>query len=860
MAAPRSPEAFWNRSLAETRHLLDCGTGGLSTVEAAERLQRFGPNLVRREPRLSLLLRFADRFRNPLIMMLLGAAVLSAVTGDRISFIIIVAMVVLSVTLDSVQEHRAATAAERLKLSVGLHELVLRDGAERRLPAAEIVPGDIIRLAAGDLVPADGLVIEARDFFVNEALLTGEAYPCEKQAIAGAGGDPSHAAFAGCSVVSGSASVLVVQTGPNTQLGHIADTLRSAPPPAALERGVHQFGMMIIRLTVPLVLSVLMVNLALQRPMVESFQFALALAVGLTPELLPMVLSVTLARGAIRLAARQVIVKRLAAIHDLGGMDVLCTDKTGTLTEARISLAGHVGPGGADSPRVFELAWLNSRFETGLRSPLDAAVLERPYDDGAAWHKVDEVPFGFERRRVSVLVERAGERLLIVKGAPEDVLALCDRLEVEAGKASTLDAKARAGVMATFEALSRTGNRLLGIAWRPAAADQVKAAATDETGLIFAGFAVFVDPPKASAAAAIDALRRLGVATKVVTGDNEFVARHVCAEIGIGVDAILTGAQIEQLGDDALLARVETVDLFCRVTPAQKHRIILALKRRGHTVGYLGDGINDAPSLHAADVGISVDSAVDVAKDAADMILLERDLGVIEAGVREGRRTYANIMKCVMMGTSSNFGNMCSMAAASVLLPFLPMQPIQVLLNNLIYDLSQVPIPLDDVDPDALSAPRRWDIGFIRGFMLALGLLSSVFDLLTFGILLWVFDAGMAQFQTGWFVESLATQVLVVFVIRTGGNPLRARPHPLLAGTALGAAVLAGLLPYLPVGAWFGLVPLPLDFFAALAVLTACYLVLAQFAKTAFLNFHRRRAGKQDALDHDQGSRPQAAG
>ncbi len=779
MAGPGSGKAFWDRPPAETRRLLDCGAGGLSAAEAAERLKRAGPNLVRREPRHSLLRQFAARFRNPLVMVLLGAAVLSAITGDHASFVIIATMVILSVTLDTVQEHRAATAAEKLKLSVGLTELVVRDGIERRVPAAEIVPGDIVRLAAGDLVPADGLVLEARDFFVNEALLTGESYPCEKHAVGEAAASPSHAAFAGCSVVSGSASVLVVETGANTQLGHIAQTLGAAAPPAALERGVHQFGMMIIRLTVPLVLFVLMVNLALQRPMLESFQFALALAVGLTPELLPMVLSVTLARGAIRLAARQVIVKRLAAIHDIGGMDVLCTDKTGTLTEARISLAGHVGPDGRDSPRVFELAWLNSRFETGLRSPLDAAVLEQPYEQAAAWRKIDEIPFGFERRRVSVLVEREGQRLLIVKGAPEDVLALCDRMETGgAGMPRPLDGAARADILATFETLSRTGNRLLGIAWRPAAADQAKAVAADEAGLIFAGFAVFVDPPKASAAAAIEGLRRLGVVTKVVTGDNEFVARHVCTEIGIGVDAMLTGAEIEQLSDEALLARVERVDLFCRVTPAQKHRIILALKRRGHTVGYLGDGINDAPSLHAADVGISVDSAVDVAKDAADMILLERDLGVIETGVREGRRTYANIMKCVMMGTSSNFGNMCSMAAASLLLPFLPMQPIQVLLNNLLYDLSQVPIPLDEVDPDALSQPQRWDIGFIRGFMLALGLLSSLFDLATFGILLWGFQAGMSQFQTGWFVESLATQVLVIFIIRTGGNPLRARPHP----------------------------------------------------------------------------------
>ncbi len=845
MADPRSGEAFWNRSLADTRRQLDCGTGGLSTVEAARRLERNGPNLVRRESRQSLLRQFAARFRNPLVMVLLGAAVLSAITGDQASFVIIAAMVILSVTLDTVQEHRAGAAAEKLKLSVGLNELVLRDGTERRVPVAEIVPGDIVRLAAGDLVPADGLLLEARDFFVNEALLTGEAYPGEKQAIGDAAGSQASAAFAGCSVISGSASLFVVETGSNTQLGQIADTLRTAAPPAALERGVHQFGMMIIRLTVPLVLFVLMVNLALQRPMLESFQFALALAVGLTPELLPMVLSVTLARGAIRLAARKVIVKRLAAIHDLGAMDVLCTDKTGTLTEARISLAGHVGPDGCDSPRVFELAWLNSRFETGLRSPLDAAVLERDCPGAAGWRKIDEIPFGFERRRVSVLVERDGERLLIAKGAPEDVLVLCDRMEAGgAGKTLPLDAAARGDALATFERLSRAGSRLLGIAWRPAAPDQAKAVVADEAGLIFAGFAVFVDPPKASAAAAIGDLRRLGVVTKVLTGDNEFVARHVCAEIGIGVDAMLTGAELEGLSDEALLARVERVDLFCRVTPAQKHRIILALKRRGHTVGYLGDGINDAPSLHAADVGISVDSAVDVAKDAADLILLERDLGVIETGVREGRRTYANIMKYVMMGTSSNFGNMCSMAAASLLLPFLPMQPIQVLLNNLLYDVSQVPIPVDEVDAAALSAPQRWDIGFVRGFMLALGLLSSLFDLLTFGILLWVFRAGMAQFQTGWFVESLATQVLVIFVIRTGGNPLRARPHPLLAATALGAVVLAGLLPYLPVGAWFGLVPLPLDFFAALAGLSVCYLVLAQLAKRSFLRFYRRRAGK----------------
>ncbi len=832
---------FWTRPLAAQLSDLNSSAGGISTAEAEARLGRFGPNVLRGRRRFSFLAQLLHRFRNPLVLVLLAAAGVSALTGDTASFLIVSSVVALGIALDTIQEHRANKAAERLRVSVGLIERVLRDGQETSIPAERIVPGDVVLLSAGDLVPADGRILEARDFFVSEALLTGEPYPREKRPgeldagsdVAGA----SNAAFAGSSVVSGSAKLLAVVTGAATQLGQIADTLRTTPPPAALERGAYQFGLLIMRLTVLLALAVLLINVVFERPLMDSFLFALALAVGLTPELLPMVLSVTLARGALRMADARVIVKRLAAIHDLGSMDILCTDKTGTLTEARIRLTGHVSLTGEDSPRVLELAWLNSHFESGLRSALDTAILEHERAPQAGWVKIDEVPFGFERRRVSVLVERGDERLLVVKGAPEDLFRLCDRYMRDGSspeEALALDEAAIEIARKTFETMSTSGYRLLAVAWRPVARDHVHASLEDETSLIFAGFAVFMDPPKASAGAAIRALEDLGVRIKVVSGDNEHVTRHVCLEIGIPAAEVLTGAELSTLSEEALLARVESVNLFCRVTPAQKNRILLALKRRGHTVGFLGDGINDAPSLHAADAGISVDSAVDVAKEAADLILLEKDLGVLERGVREGRRTYANIMKYIMMGTSSNFGNMFSMAAASVLLSFLPMLPIQILLNNLLYDISEIPIPLDEVDPESLAKPQRWDMNFIRNFMVTLGPVSSLFDFLTFALLIWGFHATAALFQTGWFIESLATQVLVIFVIRTRRNPLKSRPHPLLAGTSALVVVAGVVLPYTPVGTWFGFTPPPPQFLAALAAMTALYLVLAEMVKRRF--------------------------
>ena len=832
--------AFWQTPLDELERQLGASSNGLSSAEAAARLLRYGANTLDSRQNYSFLLKVLSRFRNPLVLILLVAAAISGFTGDVASLVIISTMVLLSVLLDSVQEYRAEQAAEQLKVSVALKEQVLRDGREITIRADQLVPGDVVLLAAGDMVPADGRLLEARDFFVNEGLLTGESYPTEKRVVAEGTANvdvaqAANAAFMGTSVVSGSAKLLLCATGNATQLGEISATLRHTPPPAALERGVYEFGLLIVRLTILLVLFVLLVNTFFHRPLLESFLFALALAVGLTPELLPMIVSVTLARGAMRMAKQKVIVKRLAAIHDLGSMDVLCTDKTGTLTEAKIALIRHITLSGADSERVLELAWLNSHFETGLRSPLDTAILEHASSIPAGWTKIDEVPFDFERRRVSVLLEHEGRRILVVKGAPEDVLKLSNRYELS-GESDTqpFDAAALARANTQFQTLCEEGFRVLGIAWREEPASQTHVVVSDEHDFVFAGYAAFLDPPKASAGAAIAALERSGVGIKIITGDNERVTQYVCTQLGIPVEGLLTGTELAALSEEALSARIEGTNLFCRVNPSQKNRIILALKRRGHVVGYLGDGINDAPSLHTADVGISVDGAVDVAKDAADIILLEHDLEVVERGVREGRRTFGNIMKYIMMGTSSNFGNMFSMAGASLILPFLPMLPIQVLLNNFLYDLSEVPIPMDDVDDELLAQPRHWDIKFIRNFMLVLGSVSSIFDFLTFGLLLWVFNATETLFQTGWFMELLATQVLVIFVIRTRGSPLRSRPNPLLAGTSLAVAAVGILLPYTAIGRWFGFVPLPLTFLAALGAMVVCYLVLAEVVKRWF--------------------------
>ncbi len=810
---------------------------GLSSSEARERLTGFGPNLFRERPRRSLLRQYLSRFRNPLVVILLVASAVSAFTGEVANFLIISVIVLLSVTLDFVQEYRANSAAERLKQSVSLRALVMRDGQPVSIPVKEVVPGDVVLLSAGDMVPADGRVLEARDFFVMQALLTGESYPVEKRPgtlaeTASELQEATNALFMGSTAISGSARMLVVKTGAATAIGEIADSLALPAEPTAFEQGTRHFGMLIMRLTVLMVMFVLLVNAFFHKPWLESFLFAVALAVGLTPELLPMVISVTLSRGALRMAKQRMIVKRLSAIQDLGSMDVLCTDKTGTLTEARIRLEKHVDPSGRPSERVLELAYLNSFFETGLKSPLDEAILAHSHIEVGAWKKIDEVPFDFERRRVSVLVDNGETRWLVVKGAPDDIVGLCTRYEGDGGR--TLDAAALQAIAGQQHALEEEGFRVLGIAWRQVPMEHSHAVVGDESELVLAGFAAFLDPPKESAASALQALKRAGVAIKIVTGDSDLVTRHVCAQLKIPVTGLLTGKEIAQLGDQALRARVETANLFCRVNPAQKNRVIQALKARGHVVGYLGDGINDAPSLHSADVGLSVDTAVDVAKEAADIILLKHDLHVLQAGVVEGRRTFGNIMKYLMMGTSSNFGNMFSMAGAALFLPFLPMLPTQILLNNILYDVSETPIPLDQVDAVEIRTPRALDMNFIRNFMLIIGPVSSLFDFLTFYVLLVVLQASERLFQTGWFIESLCTQVLVIFVIRTRGNPLKSRPHPLLAATSLAVVALAAILPLTPLGVHFGFVPPPPAFYAILGGMVVAYLCIVELAKRAF--------------------------
>ncbi|WP_221938892.1 magnesium-translocating P-type ATPase [Mycobacterium sp. KBS0706] len=811
---------------------------GLSSEQAAAARRRWGPNDVLAHRRASVIGLLLDRLRNPLILLLLLASFLSVAAGETHSFVIVLGILSISVAIDFVQELQAHRTVEALHRSVAPRARVRRDGVDRDVPVDELVPGDVVSFSAGDIVPADCRLIESRHLFVNQALLTGESYPVEKSAddrrVTGEG--PAGAADAvamGSSIVSGSAMALVCRTGREAMLGTVATSLGRQRPPDAFEIGVRRFGFLMLRLTVFLVLFVLAVNLTFHRPWLEALMFALALAVGLTPELLPMIVTVTLARGARRMADRRVIIKRLAAIHDLGAMDVLCSDKTGTLTEARIRLVGHVDPAGAESEEVLRLAVLNSAFESGIRSPLDDAILEHGRPDVSAWRKLDEVPFDFDRRRVSVLVEPAGggARLLVVKGAPEDILRISSATATASGGTRPLDAAERTRLSAMFERIGADGLRALGIAFREVGARQDHAALRDEDELIFAGFVTFVDPPKPDAAAAIRTLGEAGVAVKILTGDNERVTQHVCAELGIPVTGLLTGAEITAMSDEALLGRLATVNLFCRVTPQQKRRVIAAFRRLGHVVGFLGDGVNDASALHEADVGISVETATDVAKEAADLVLLDHDLSVVHAGVMEGRRTVANVTKYILMGSSSNLGNMMSMAGAALFLPFLPMRPVQVLLNNLLYDLSELGLPFDRIDAEALQRPVRWDLGRITRFMLVLGPISSLFDFLTFGILLALFAGDEAAFQTGWFVESLLTQVLVIFVIRTRGTPWADRPHPLLSALSLGVAGIAIVLPFTGLGVLLGMTALPPAFFLFLAVAVPTYLAIVEIAK-----------------------------
>jgi Mg2+-importing ATPase len=801
-------------------------TEGLTDEQAAARLAEIGPNEATRGSR-SPLSQLIPLLGNPLALVLLVASGLSALLGDKLDAALIASMVVFSVAINLVQTWRSQQAAERLKRQVAVTATVLRGGAWVERARREIVPGDVVRLSAGDLVPADARLLEARDLHVQEAAMTGESLPAEKSAKA-PDGDGAGTVWLGTSVVSGTATARVVATGRSTQFGDIVARLQARSPETEFERGLRHFGMLITRTVLVLVLVILAASLAMHRPAFESLLFAVALAVGLTPEFLPMITTVTLAQGAARMARENVIVKRLSAIQDLGSIDILCSDKTGTLTRGEMRVEGSYDASGQPSDRALALARLNSRFETGIRSPLDTAILAgAPPDIETGWTKLDELPFDFERRRLSVVVRNASDALLVTKGAPDSVCAVCKA-----------DGPARAGWAAWLAAAGARGERVLAVASKPAGQGR-EWSTKDEQELELQGFVTFSDPPLPEAREAVAALKRDGVTLKILSGDDAAVAAHVCGALGVEGGEVVLGSQIERMTDSALTQVAERTTVFARTSPAQKTRILLALKRGGHVVGFVGDGINDAPSLHAADVGISVPGAVDVAREAADILLTKRGLDVLHGGIVAGRRAFANVMKYLLMGTSSNFGNMVSMAVSSLVLPFLPMLPTQILLNNLLYDVSQITIPTDRVDASWTRMPHRSDIRLVRRFMVLIGPISSVFDFLTFFVLLRVFHAGEAFFHTGWFVESLCTQTLVLFVIRTYGRPWKSRPSLALAGTVVAVAAAGIVIPATPIAATLGFVPLPLSYLGFVVVATAAYLAVVEGAKRVLV----RRGG-----------------
>ena len=821
--------------LAQAYQQLESSEAGLSADEAERRIDQYGPNEPSAPSHVGPLLQFLRFCSNPLVLILLIASVVSFLVGDTTDALIIATVVIVSVALNFFQAFRSERAVIRLREQVAPTATALRNGAWSEVPRREIVPGDIVRLSAGDLVPADARLITSRDLHVQEAALTGESMPVEKESAgssSSANSEPSRndQVFLGTSVASGTGTALVIATGPRTAFGQIAERLIARPPQTEFDRGARQFGLLIMKTVFFLVLFILLVNLSMGRNAFESLLFAVALAVGLTPEFLPMITTVTLSMGAVKMARNHVIVKHLDAIENFGSIDVLCSDKTGTLTAGLMRLDRAWDPFGNPGGQAHSLAYLNSLFQTGINSPLDTAILAPPKPpDTDNYSKLDEIPFDFERRRLSIVVEGKSGCLMITKGAPEAVIPVCTAYEAD-GSAHPFDESARARSADTYRQLSTQGLRVLAVAYR---ALEARAGFTvrDEFNLVLAGFLTFSDPPREDAPESIQALKRDGVTIKILTGDNELVTRHVCSQVGIPSARIVMGDELERISDSALSHLAETTHVFARVSPSQKNRIILALKRRGHVVGFLGDGINDAPSLHAADVGISVAGAVDVAKDAADIILLEPGLTVLHSGIIEGRKAFGNVLKYLLMGTSSNFGNMFSMAGATLFLPFLPMLPTQILLNNFLYDLAQITIPTDNVDPVYVRKPQHWDIAIIRNFMLIIGPISSIYDFLSFYFLLHFFHASEVLFHTGWFVESLATQTLVLFVIRTARAPWTNRPSLPLTATTLICVAAGILLPFSSLAHSLGFMPLPGAYFIFLFFATLTYLVLVEVAK-----------------------------
>lgn len=831
---------------------LNSSPEGLSSQQAERLTEMYGPNEVEKKRRRTALANFIRSFRNPLILILIGAGFFSAVLGDLDTAIIIYVMVFLSTGLMFYQENRAEQAAEKLREQVATTATVLRDGQRKELRLSEVVPGDVVSLSGGDMVPADARLLAAKDFFVDQSALTGESFPVEKTPAVPPGQDvPSlsewnNVLFLGTSVVSGTATALVARTGSSTEFGKIVKSLVKGTPETEFEKGLRRFGYLIMQVTFVLVIFVFFIlvlfkpppNGDLQAHILESILFAVALSVGLTPELLPIILTVNLSRGAQKMSKKGVIVKKLSAIQNFGNMDTLCTDKTGTLTENRVTLMLHIDADGRENDKVLLYSYLNSRFQTGIVSPLDEAILDFKRLDISDFKKIDEVPFDFLRKRVSVVVEQGGERFFMTKGAPEEVGKVCTYYE-EDEQILDMSLDMQAKIEAKFLELSSEGFRVLSIAYRKLKDKRAVYSAGDESEMVFLGFVAFMDPPKETTKESLELMRKSGVELKILTGDNELVTRYICQQVGFEIKGVVLGRDIFEMNDDALGRVVEEANVFARVNPNQKNRIMNALRANKHIIGYLGDGINDAPSMKVADVSISVNNAVDVAKESADIILLDKDLTVLDNGVLEGRKTFGNTMKYVLMAISSNFGNMFSAAGASLFLPYLPMLPVQILLNNFMYDMSELTITTDNVDLEYIERPKRMDAPFIRRFMLAFGPVSSIFDYLTFIVMLFIFNAWTPDkaplFQTAWFIESLCTQTLVIFLIRTRKVPFwRSGPSRALFWSTIGIVALAILIPFTVIGSIFGFITLPPTFYLFLVVFIVAYMILVEVMKRFF--------------------------
>ncbi len=831
-----TPSAFWSVSASEMLQQLETAQQGLTGDEARQRLSRYGANLLKPPKRSDAFALLLAQFKSPMILILFLATGLSFFLKDPVNALIILSIVLISGLLGFWQEHGASTAVEKLLAIVLIKTKVVRDAGAQELPIEEIVPGDIVVVSAGDIVPADCLVLESRDLFVDEAMLTGETFPVEKAAAVLPAETPlgrrTNAVWMGTHVVSGSATALVICTGKATEFGQVSDRLKLRPQETDFERGIRQFGYFLMEVTLVLVVAIFAINVYLARPVLDSFLFSLALAVGLTPQLLPAIISINLAHGAKRMAEKKVIVKRLASIENFGSMNVICSDKTGTLTEGIVHVQSALDVEGASSDRVLLYAYLNASFETGFANPIDQAIRTyRPFDL-SDYQKQDEIPYDFLRKRLSILVSHADTHLMITKGALLNVLAVCSSAETAPGTVVDI-AVVQDRIQQHFQDFCSKGLRTLGVAYKNMGAEPC-ISKEREAGMTFLGFLVLFDPPKPNVVETIASLKNLGVSLKIITGDNHLVAAHLSQQMGLSNTTLLTGPDLSQLSDGALLNRVADVDVFAEIEPNQKERIILALRKAGHVVGYMGDGINDASALHAADVGISVASAVDVAKEAADIVLLEKDLGVLVQGVREGRTTFANTLKYVFMATSANFGNMFSMAGVSLLLPFLPLLPKQILLTNLLTDFPEMTIATDRVDNEMVDHPRRWDIRAIRQFMLTFGILSSVFDYVIFGALLILLHATQDQFRTGWFLESVVSASLIVLVIRSRQPFFKSTPGKYLLVATLSIVIATLILPFTALAEIFGFVPLPISFLWLIGGIVFSYIITAEMAKAIF--------------------------